>query len=65
MLSAQNVLVAAFVFAVTFLVPAVVWGTLIAGLLQLLYSRVHRAVDGVPAARKLAQRSVHELKSVP
>jgi len=34
-------------------------------LLQLLYSRVHRAVDGVSAARKLPQQSVHELKSVP
>ena len=65
MLNAQNVLVTAFVFAVTFLVPIVVWGTLVAGLLQLLYSRVHRAVDGVSTARKLPQRSVHELKSVP
>ena len=65
MINVQNVLVTAFVFVLTFLVPIVVWGTLIAGLLQLLYSRVHRAVDGVPAARKLAQRSVHELKPVP
>jgi hypothetical protein len=65
MLNAQNVFVTASVFAVTFLVPTIVGITLIAGLLQLIYGQVHRAVDGLSAGRKLAQRSVHELKSVP
>jgi hypothetical protein len=64
MLNMQNILVNAFGFAVKFLVPAVVWITLIAGLYQLISGRVHRALDGLSGARKLTRRSAHELKPV-
>jgi hypothetical protein len=46
MLDVQDLLVTAFVFALTYFVPTVVWITLIAGLFQLIYSRVHRAGAG-------------------
>jgi hypothetical protein len=59
MLNVQNILVTTFAFAVTFLVPTVVWITLIAGFFQLVYGSVHRAVDRLSASRKLAQRSVY------
>ena len=58
MLNLQNILVTTFGFAVTFFVPAVVWFTLIAGLLQLIYGRVHRAGHAPTSSPKLAQRSV-------
>ena len=55
----QNILVTTFMFAVTFIVPTVVWITLIAGLFQLIYGSVHRAGHAPSASHKLAQRSVH------
>jgi hypothetical protein len=58
MFNMHDILVTSFVFAVTFLVPTVVWMTLTAGLFQLIYGKVHRVGDGLPASRKLAQRSV-------
>ena len=56
-LNLQSILVTIFVFAVTFFVPAVVWITLIAGLIQLVYSRVHHLVGALSSSGKLAQRS--------
>lgn len=58
MFNVHDIVVTTFVFAVTFLVPTVVWMTLAAGLFQLVYGRVHRAANGLAASRKLAQRSV-------
>jgi hypothetical protein len=59
MLNVQNVLVTTFVLALTFLVPAVVWLFLVAGLFQLIYGRAQRLLEGLSTSRKLAQRSVH------
>ena len=64
MLNVHNILVTTLRFAVTFLVPAVVWITLLAGLYQLICDRVYRALGGLPAARKLTRQSAHELKPV-
>ena len=58
MLDVQSILVTIFVFAVTFFVPAVVWITLIAGLIQLIYSRAHRLGGLLSSSHKLAQKSV-------
>jgi len=58
MLNVQNILVTTFMFAVKFFVPSIVWITLIAGLFQLIYGRVHRRHDGLSASRQLAQRSL-------
>ena len=58
MIDVQSILVTIFVIAVTFLVPAVVWVTLIAGLIQLIYSKVHRLGGVLSDSQKLAQRSV-------
>ena len=58
MLNVQNILVTTFVFAVTFLVPTVVWITLIAGLVQFISGSIHRAGHGLSASHKLAQRPV-------
>jgi hypothetical protein len=57
MLNVQSILVTTFVFAVTFLVPAIVWITLIAGLIQLIYTRVYRLAGVLSRSRKLAHRS--------
>lgn len=59
MLNVQNILVTTFAFAVRFLVPAVVWLTLMAGLSQLIHSSVHRLGDLLSGSRKVAQRSIH------
>ena len=59
MLNLKSLLVTAFGFAVTFFVPAVVWITLTAGLIQLIHSRVHWLGDIRSASRRLAQESVH------
>ena len=56
-MSAQNMLVTIFVLGITFLVPAFVWITLVAGLLQLVFDGIRRSGAVLPDTRRFAQRS--------
>lgn len=58
-MSMQSILVHVFDLAVTFVVPALVWLTLAAGLLQLVGRWVHRLNVAHPSSRSLARRSAH------
>jgi hypothetical protein len=57
MINMQNILVTISMLAITFFVPAVVWATLIAGLLQLVHNGVRRLGGVLPSSRRLAQKS--------
>jgi hypothetical protein len=56
-MSVQRILVSVFSLAVTFLVPTVVWVTLVAGLLQLIRKGIHRLRVVLPGSRGLAHKS--------
>lgn len=57
MINAQNIVVTIFRLGVTFLVPAVVWVTLMAGLLQLVLGGIRRLGIALPRSQRFAQRS--------
>ena len=61
MASTQNTLITIFVLGVTFLVPAVVWVTLIAGLLQLVFDGIRRLGIALPDTQRLTRRSARQL----
>ena len=57
MVNAQNIVVTIFKLSVTFLVPAVVWVTLMAGLLQLVFGGIRRLGTALPRSQRFVQRS--------
>ena len=61
MASAQNTLITIFGLGVTFLVPAVVWITLMAGLLQLVFDGIRRLGIALPGTQRFARRSARQL----
>ena len=54
----QGIVVTAFEWSVAFVVPAVVWITLAAGLFQLVRRGVRRVGAAVPNSQSLARKSV-------
>lgn len=58
-MSMQRIFVSVFGLAVTFLVPTIVWGTLVAGLLQLIRKGIHQLGVVLPSYRDLARKSAH------
>jgi hypothetical protein len=57
MVNAQNIVVTISKFGVTFLVPAIVWVTLMAGLLQFVSDGVRRLGVALPDLQRFARRS--------
>ena len=51
MINVQNIAMTIFMWGITFLVPAVVWGILLAGLLQLVRDSVRRIGLALPSAK--------------
>ena len=58
-MSVQRILVRVFELGVTFLVPTIVWVTLVAGLLQLIRKGLNRLRVVLPSSRSLARKSAH------
>ena len=57
MANAQNMVVTISTLGVTFLVPAIVWVTLIAGLFQLVFGGIRRLGIALPGTQRFARRS--------
>ncbi|MBN1581021.1 MAG: hypothetical protein JXA89_09990 [Anaerolineae bacterium] len=51
MINVQNIAMTLFMWGITFLVPAVVWGILFAGLLQLVRDSIRRIGLALPSAK--------------
>ena len=61
MVDAHSMVVSISRLGVAFLVPAVVWVTLIAGVLQLVFGGIRRLGIALPGTQRFAQRSARRL----
>ena len=59
--SEQNMLVTLFAWGITFIVPAIVWLTLVAGLLQLVFSGIRRSGIVLPGTQRFAHKPARQM----
>ena len=61
MIDVKNTLVAAFTLAVTFLVPTIVWLTLISGLYQLARDELRKVHVALPRLQRATQKPASQV----